>query len=95
MLGQCTYGMFQTVFIAFCDGEADPEAAVQGADDPDDQRRRVALERMHLGAQLVPMTGKFPSAESISCSRSAGLPDSAKPRMVASSSSSGNSANRP
>lgn len=43
----------------------------------------------------VPMTGKFPSVESISCSRIAGFPDRTKPRMVASSGSGGKSANRP
>lgn len=41
------------------------------------------------------MTGKLPSAESMSFSRSAGSPDSAKPRIVASSNNSGNSANKP
>jgi hypothetical protein len=95
MLGQRTYGIFQTVFIAFCDAKPIPRLPYTVPTMPMTSAVVFPSSGCTVERSCSPMTGKLPSAESISCSRSAGLSDSAKPRTVASSKSMGKSANRP
>ena len=87
--------MFQTVFIAFCAAKPTPRLPYRVPAMPMTSATVLPSSGCTSERSCSPMTGKLPSAESISCSCSDGLPDSAKPRTVVSSNSKGKSANRP